>query len=125
MKQTGYDSKDLEGLSGELKAITKQVERLIRVVKKLEKAQAAEKRKAEAQATSRRKVALRKKAAAQKAADRVINIVKRSQKAVGVPALMRKTGYDEKKVRNIVSTAFKQGKIKRAGQGVYVSASPS
>jgi hypothetical protein len=32
---------------------------------------------------------------------------------------MHKTGFDEKKVRNIVFKAFKGGKIKRVGRGLY------
>jgi hypothetical protein len=35
---------------------------------------------------------------------------------------MKKTGFEEKKVRNIVTRAFSQKKIKRAGRGVYVGA---
>jgi hypothetical protein len=33
---------------------------------------------------------------------------------------MKKTGFDEKKVRNIVFKALKKGKIQRAVRGHYV-----
>jgi hypothetical protein len=33
---------------------------------------------------------------------------------------MEKTGFDVKKVRNIVFRIFKQGKIKKAAKGIYV-----
>jgi hypothetical protein len=48
--------------------------------------------------------------------------VKRSRKGVGVPTLIKKTGFEDKKIRNIVFRAFKQGKIKRTGKGIYVAA---
>jgi predicted transcriptional regulator of viral defense system len=35
---------------------------------------------------------------------------------------MTKTGFDVKKVRNILARIFKEGKVKRAGRGVYVGA---
>jgi len=33
---------------------------------------------------------------------------------------MKKTGFDEKKVRNIIFRTLKQGKIKKADRGIYV-----
>jgi hypothetical protein len=35
---------------------------------------------------------------------------------------MKKTGLGERTVRNILFRAGKQGKIKRAGRGIYVGA---
>lgn len=52
----------------------------------------------------------------------MLNIIKRSKKGVDVPTLMKKTGFDENKVRNIISRASKLKKIKRIGRGVYVGA---
>jgi hypothetical protein len=52
----------------------------------------------------------------------VLKILKRSKKGVDVPGLMKKTGFNEIKVRNIVYRAFKSRKIKRVGRGLYVSA---
>jgi hypothetical protein len=123
--------KDLQSVTRELKALTKKTERLMKAVDKLEKAQAAAKKKAKPKAkgkptkkvTAKKKTA--KKAPAKKkavtATDQVFKIVKKSKKGVAVPALMNKTGFDEKKVRNIISRAFKQRKIKRVGRGLYVA----
>jgi predicted transcriptional regulator of viral defense system len=61
-----------------------------------------------------------KKKAAPTATDQVLKIIGRFKKGVGVPAIKEKTGFDDKKVRNIVARAFKQGKIKRVGRGLYV-----
>ena len=89
------------------------------------KDQAAKKPKAKSRAkakTRTRKAPSKKKVAATTATDQVLNIIKRSKKGVDVPTLMKKTGHGEKKVRNIISRAFSQGKIKRKGRGIYVGA---
>ena len=111
-----------------LKALTKQTEKLIKAVDKFEKAQAAAKRKAKAKAKTARKAPAKKKPVAKKkgakltATDHVLRIIKRSKKGVDTPTLMKKTGFGERTVRNILNRAGKLGKIKRAGRGVYVGA---
>ena len=105
------------------------------VINKLEKAQAAKKPKAKTKAkakparkavakkkTIRKKAPAKKKAAKPTATDQVLQIIKRSKKGVDVPTLMKKTKFDEKKVRNIVARAFSQKKIKRTGRGAYTGA---
>jgi septal ring factor EnvC (AmiA/AmiB activator) len=117
--------KDLQAVSMELKALTRKTERLMRAVDKLEKAQAAAKKpkaKTRAKAKTTRRAPAKKKAAKLTATDQILKIIKRSKKGVDVPTLMKKTGFDDKKVRNIVSKAFSLKKIKRAGRGVYVGA---
>ena len=67
-----------------------------------------------------------KKAPAQKkvlpvtATDQILKIIKRSKKGVDVPTLKTKTGFDDKKVRNVVFRAAKEGRIKKSGRGIYV-----
>ena len=56
------------------------------------------------------------------ATDAVLAIVKRSKKGVSNAAIMKKTGFDRKKVANIVFRQRKQGKIEAAGRGAYVTA---
>jgi len=125
--------KDLQAVTRELKALTKKTERLMKAADKLEKAEAAKKPKAKTKAkakparkavakkktTTRKKAPAKKKAAKPTATDRVLQIIKRAKKGVDVPTLMKKTGFDEKKVRNIVARAFSQKKIKRTGRGAY------
>lgn len=53
-------------------------------------------------------------------AEQVLKIIKRSRKGVDVPTLKKRTGIDEKKIRNIVYSAFNKGKIKRTGRGIYL-----
>ena len=137
--------KDLQAVTRELKSLTKQTERLMKAFDKLEKAQATKKpiaktkakakptRKVAAKKTTRKaptkkKTTAKKKSPAKKkatkptATDQVLKVIKRSKKGVDVPTLMNKTGFNDKKVRNIVSRAFSLKKIKRAGRGIYVAA---
>ena len=54
------------------------------------------------------------------ATDQVLDIINRSKKGVNTATLMKKTGFDQKKVRNILQRTYKQGKIKRAERGIYI-----
>ena len=54
------------------------------------------------------------------AVDTVLNIISRSNKGVNTAAIKAKTGYDQKKVSNIVYKLKKLGKIKAVQKGVYV-----
>jgi hypothetical protein len=63
-----------------------------------------------------------KKGAAVTATDQVLKIIQRSKKGVDVPTLIKKTGFEDKQVRNIIFRAFNQRKIKRMGRGTYVAA---
>jgi NADH dehydrogenase/NADH:ubiquinone oxidoreductase subunit G len=107
-----------------LKVLTRQTDKLIRAVKKFEKEKAAKRRKAKPARKAPAKSASVKKRAAKKAApmtatDQVLKIIKRSKKGVDVPTLMKKTGYDRKKIADILFRASKQGKVKRVSRGVY------
>lgn len=111
--------KDLQAVTKDLKALTKKTERLVKAVGKLEKAPAAAKLKPKAKTT--RKAPAKKKGAALTATDQVLKIIKRSKKGVDAPTLIEKTGFEDKKIRNILFRASKQGKIKRVGRGAYVA----
>ncbi|MBW2604568.1 MAG: hypothetical protein JRE28_09680 [Deltaproteobacteria bacterium] len=50
----------------------------------------------------------------------LLNIIKRSRKGIDVAALKQKTGFDEKKIRNMIYKAHKEGIIRRAGRGIYL-----
>ena len=67
-----------------------------------------------------KKVAPKKAPAVKKtAADTVLAIVNRSKKGVDSATLVKKTGFDKRKVANLVFKLRKQGKIKSVGRGVY------
>ena len=83
------------------------------------------------QAKPVRKVAVKKaavkKPAAKKpaqlsAVDTAFGFIKRYKKGISTAALMEKTGFDQKKVYNIIYKLNTLGKIKSVGKGVYVKA---
>ena len=106
--------RDLQSLQRQIKAIEKKMDRLIAAAEKTEKPRGAKKAPA--------KKAPAKRAAKLTATDQVLGIVKRSKNGVNIKTLMDKTGFNNKKVTNIIQRTYKQGKIKRVGKGVYVGA---
>ena len=111
-------TKDLQAVSKELSKLVKQTEKLAAALEK------AEKPKAKSVKTQTKATAVAKKAPAKAAkntdTDRVLAIIKRSKKGVDTAALMKKTGFNQKKVRNILNRTYKQGKITRVEKGIYV-----
>ncbi|GMQ79736.1 MAG: hypothetical protein BMS9Abin03_169 [Thermodesulfobacteriota bacterium] len=91
-------------------------------VGKLEKPKATKKPKAKPVKAKTMKKTPVKKAAPITGVDTVLAIIKRSKKGVGTATLMEKTGYNQKKMSNLVYKLKKQGKIKSVGKGVYVKA---
>lgn len=63
-----------------------------------------------------------KKAVKVTAADTVLAIINRSKKGVDSANLAKKTGFDKKKVANIVFKLRKQGRVKSVSKGVYTKA---
>ncbi len=51
---------------------------------------------------------------------RVLKIINRSKKGIDVATLVHKTAIGEKKIRNIIYRAHKDGIITRAGRGIYL-----
>ena len=127
--------KDLQAMSKALNELVQKVEKMQQQIDK--KTQPAKKPKAQAAKAKAVKKAPIKKVAAKKAtpkkatskkvapataADTVLAIIKRSKKGVGTAVLMEKTGYNQKKISNLVYKLRKQGKIKSVGNGVYLKA---
>jgi len=52
----------------------------------------------------------------------VLEAIKKSRSGADMNYIQSKTGYDEKKLRNIVFRLNNLGKIKRVGRGKYVGA---
>jgi len=127
--------KDLEAILKALTGLAQKVEKLQEQIgeeTKLTKKPKAKaiKTKAVKKAPARKgavKKAVPKKAVPEKAkpataVDTVLAIIRRSKKGVGMAALMEKTGYNQKKIANLVFKLRKQGKIKSVDKGVYVKA---
>jgi len=56
------------------------------------------------------------------ASDIVLEVVKRSKKGVDFNQLQSKTGFEDKKLRNIIFRLNKLKKIKRKNRGIYIIA---
>jgi hypothetical protein len=127
--------KDLEAILKALNGLAQKVEKLQEQIgeetKPTKKSKAKAVKKKAVKKTPIKKIAakkaapkkaVRKKAKPVTAADTVLAIIKRYKKGVGNAALMEKTGYNQKKIANLVFKLRKQGKIKSIDKGVYVKA---
>ena len=105
--------RDLQALNKDVKALGNKIDKLLAAVGK------------KAKVTKRvptKKAPAKRRAAKLTATDQVLKIINRSKKGVGVAALMKKTGFNEKKVWNILHRVYKRGRIKRSGRGIYIAA---
>jgi hypothetical protein len=120
--------RDLQAVRKDIKGLEKKVANLLKAYGKTQKPKVAKKTRRKALKTKARfagaqkKAAFRKKASQLTATDHILQIVRRSRKGVDVPSLKVKTGFDDKKVRNIIFRASKEGKIRKVGRGIYVGA---
>ena len=105
-------------MSNTLNILSKETETLVDKIKKREKAQAAQEAKKKAR---ERKIAKRKVKSLMMT-ETVFKVIKRHKRGVHISKLRDKTGFDNKKISNIVFKLNKEGKIKRADKGVYTAA---
>ena len=116
-------------VSDGLKTLAKGVEAIAEKVDEAAKSQGVVKPKRKKQSTATKKVKAVKKPA-QKATkkkevkpatdgDKVLAIIGRSKKGASTAAIMQKTGYDQKKIANIIYRLRKQQKIRSVEKGVY------
>jgi predicted transcriptional regulator of viral defense system len=113
-------TKDLQAISKELTKLANQTEKLAAELGKAQKPAAKYVRPTTKAKTITKKAPV--KAAKKTDTDRVLAIINRSKKGVDTAMLMKKTGFDQKKVRNILNRTYKQGKITRVAKGIYVGA---
>lgn len=111
-------TKDLETISKKLTQLANQAEKLSVAIGK------AEKSKANPVQTRTKAKSVTKKAPPKVVkgtdTDKVLAIINRSKKGVDTATLMKKTGFDQKKVRNMLHRTYKQGKITRVDKGLYI-----
>ena len=111
-------TRDLQAISNKLTKLAEKTEKLAAALGK------AEKPKAKSVKTKTKAKTIAKKAPVKVAkktdTDKVLEIINRSKKGVDTATLMKKTGFDQKKVRNMLNRTYKQGKITRVDKGIYV-----
>jgi hypothetical protein len=113
-------TKDLQAVSKDLTKLVKQTEKLAAELEKAEKPTAKSvKTKTKVKAVTK-KVPV--KAAKKTDTDKLLAIINRSRKGIDTATLMKKTGFNQKKVRNMLNRTYKQGKITRVEKGIYVGA---
>ena len=107
--------KDLQAVLKSLKEATEKTKKLMKRVETLEKPQNLKKPRAKTPSKAR---------APKKSSDSdaVLAIIKRFKKGVDGATLRKKTGFEGRKIRDIVYRLKKRGKIKTAGNGVYLKA---
>ncbi len=54
------------------------------------------------------------------ASDNVLEVIKRFKQGVGFSEIQARTGFEEKKLRNIIYRLNKMGKIARKSRGLYI-----
>ena len=119
-------AQDLKALNKDIQSLGKTLDRLLKAVEKDTKSKAKPTKKIAAKKAPAKKAptkkATAKKAAPPTATDEILKIIRRSKKGVDAPTLIKKTGFNQKKVRNILFRTYKQGKIKRLEKGIYIGA---
>ena len=111
--------KNLKAVNKDLDALAKKVKRLIVAVEKLDKAKPEKKTATKARAVKQTAPKTVKKVTA---ADTVLGYIKKSKKGIDTATLMKKTGFDQKKIHNIIYKLKGQGNIKSKLKGVYLKA---
>jgi hypothetical protein len=120
--------KDIRDIQKDIKALERKMEKLLKAFDKGKTTKAKRSTKKIITRAVKAKRAPAKKAAAGKktlkltATEQVLRVIKRSRKGVDVPTLKKKTGFEDKKVRNIIFRTAKEGKIKKVGRGIYIGA---
>jgi hypothetical protein len=107
--------KDLQAVLKSLKQATEKTENMMKKVEEPGKPKASKKPRAKA---------LPKAKASKKVsdADAVLAIIKKYKKGVDGATLRKKTGFEGRKIRDIIYGLKKRGKIKVEGKGVYLKA---
>ncbi len=118
----------MKGKKNELKKVIKALEDLIRQAKKIEKGLSeaqgiAPRRRGRPKALKR--VSAGRKAVrpgkARTATAAVFGIIKKSRRGATTTQIRNGTGFDEKKIWNVINRLKSQGRIKSARRGIYVT----
>ena len=116
---------ELQKVQREINKITKQIDKLATTIGKLEakkatppkSAKSAKKKSAIKRAP--RKTATQKKITKGTDYDRVLAIIKASKNGINTNSLAQQTGFNAKKIANIIYKGTKSGQIKTIKRGVY------
>ena len=110
--------RDLKAISRDLKSLTKKTEKMIKTASKLEREQG----RPSTTAGTRVKKSPAKRGKEVSATEKVLKIINRNKKGIDTASIQARTGYNTRKIWDIVHRAYKEGKIKKVGRGTYVKA---
>jgi septal ring factor EnvC (AmiA/AmiB activator) len=120
---------DLATLTRQIKALSVKLDKLTKAAAKLGAAKPAAKKPAAKKAAKKavKKPVAKKKPAAKKpkavtSIDKVFGFIRSAKAGINTATLEKKTGFNKKKVQNIIFKLKKQGKIKTKAKGIYVKA---
>ena len=102
----------------ELSKISKDLEKMSRRIQKLTSSIPTGKGRAQ-KASMPKPVVVRK--GKKSGTQTVLDMIKKSKSGIAAGVLIKKTGFEDKKIRNILFKALTDGKIERVGRGVYKS----
>jgi predicted Rossmann fold nucleotide-binding protein DprA/Smf involved in DNA uptake len=111
--------KNLQSLNKDIKALAKKADSLVIALDKVKQSKSAKTKPAKKMPV---KKAAAKKSSPATAADTALTIINSSKRGINTKALMKKTGFNQKKIANLIYKLKKQGKIKTVGKGTYVKA---
>ncbi len=115
--------KDLQAISKQIKKLAEKTEKLAAALGETAKQPETKPVKAKSKSKAVTKAVTKKapaKGGKKTDTDKLLAIINRSKKGVDTATLMKKTGFGQKKVRNILNRTYKQGKITRVEKGIYV-----
>jgi len=119
--------KDLQFVVKSLKELTKKIETTAKRLNIIEKQMAVKKPTPKPKVKARpakKRVAGKtvKKTTKKPAIEIVLATIKRTKKGVSTASLKKKTGFDDKKIWNIINRLKKKKMIKSGGRGIYIQA---
>ena len=118
--------KDLLDIKKEIKAVSKTIQALAKSIDSFTKANSSKPKTVKKKAPVKKKAATKKpspkKPAKKTDRDVVLGFIQRTKKGINTATLVKKTGFNQKKVANIVFQLKKQGKIQSPEKGVYSKA---
>jgi hypothetical protein len=116
--------KDLKAVKKDLLRLSKKTNKMKNRLQKLEKAQATKKSRKKAATKAKSMKVVPKKSKRVFASRVLLEIItkSRSKKGVDTAILIKKSGFDERKIWNVINSLKSQGKIKSAGRGFYIKA---
>ena len=111
--------RELQSVVKNLKSLAQKTEKIANKLDKLGKAEVVKKPMPKARAKVVKKT-VAKKAARVTASDTVLRIINRRKKGVNTSVLKDRTGFNDKKIWNIINRLKQQGKIKSDRRGSYI-----